>query len=123
MRYRRLDDDGDYTFGQGGANFLVDDPATVAQSVLTRLRLFEGEWFLDQFEGTPWLQQIVGKSPKAVYDLAIQTRVLETPGVTGIENYVSIIDGTTRSLRIAMNVQTIFSQEAVSVQTDLAALV
>jgi len=122
MRYRRLSDDYDFTFGQGGANYLANDPATVAQSVLTRLRLFEGEWFLDVTEGTPWLQQIVGKSPKAIYDLAIRTRVLETPGVTGIENYASIIDGATRALRVSMNVQTIFSQEAVQVQTDIGAL-
>jgi len=115
MRYRRLSAADDYTFGQGSANFLVDSPATVAQSILTRLRLWEGEWFLDTTEGTPWLQKILGAGHKAIYDLAITTRVLETRGVTGIENYESVLTPA-RRLQVSMNVVTEFSEEPINVE-------
>ena len=42
MRYRPLDANGDYTVG---IPFLVNSPACVGQAVLTRLKLFLGEWF------------------------------------------------------------------------------
>ena len=89
MRYRELSPTGDYLFGAGGQNFLVDSPEMVAQSVLTRLRLWSGEWFLDVTEGTPWMTQILGENTKSLYDLAIQSRVLQTQGVTGIKDYSS----------------------------------
>ena len=109
MRYRALSDTGDYTFGAGPANFLVDTPEAVAQSVLTRLRLWQGEWFLDVTVGTPWLQQILGTGKgKALRDLAIQTRVLQTTGVSGINTYESIVDPTTRKMSIKMTLTTIY---------------
>lgn len=106
MRYRALSPTGDYTFGAGKQNFLVNSPETVAQSVLTRLRLWQGEWFLDKTEGTPWLQQILGKGTKSLYDLAIQTRVLETNGVTGISTYSSSLKD--RNLTVSMTIDTQF---------------
>ncbi len=47
MRYRAWDANGDYTFGQGSKNFLVNSPQCVAQAVVSRLRLQLGEWFID----------------------------------------------------------------------------
>ncbi|MFW3086591.1 hypothetical protein ACN6UI_27150, partial [Klebsiella aerogenes] len=55
MRYRREDDDGDYTFGQGDDTWLVNSPEAVAQAIKTRFLLWYGEWFLDTTEGTPWI--------------------------------------------------------------------
>ncbi|MGE4978545.1 hypothetical protein AB8914_22915, partial [Yersinia enterocolitica] len=33
MRYRREDENGDYTFGQGDNTFLINSPEAVAQAV------------------------------------------------------------------------------------------
>ena len=115
-RYRALSEDYDYTFGAGVANFLVDTPAMVAQSVLTRLRLWRGEWFLDVTEGTPWMQEVLSadiKNTKSLYDLAIQNRVLQTAGVVSISNYSSSVplneDGTpSRKLSISMSIDTLY---------------
>lgn len=118
MRYRRLSATGDYTFGQGQANFLVDTPACVAQSVLTRLKLWSGEWFLDKTSGTPWLEQVLSANVKntvPLYDRAIQNRVLRTPGVTGIVAYSSNLDTVARSLSVTMTINTRFG--AAPVQT------
>jgi hypothetical protein len=110
-----LDANGDYSFGNGGANFLVNSAATVAQSVLTRLRLWTGEWFLDVTEGTPYMQKVLGSGTKALYDLAIQQRVLATNGVTGILKYASALAG--RNLSVAVTVSTQFGP--VDLQTVL----
>ena len=115
MRYRALTADGDYSFGQGGFNFLVNNPACVAQSVKTRLLLFTGEWFLDKTEGTPWATSVLGTGTKALYDRAIQDRVLDTAGVTSIDDYSSTLDPISRHLSIAMTISTAFGQASVDV--------
>jgi hypothetical protein len=61
MRYRREDDDGDYTFGQGDDTWLINSPEAVAQAIKTRFELWYGQWFLDTTEGTPWIQSVLGK--------------------------------------------------------------
>jgi len=113
MRYRALDANGDYSGGRGQGNFLINSPSCVAQSVLTRLRLWAGEWFLDTTEGTPWLQKVLGKSSKLVYDIAIRTRVLGTQGVSSIENYSSTLDTTKRKLSLSMTINTIYGQAQI----------
>ena len=56
MRYRKLDAAGDMTFGNGIGAFYVDIPEAPAQAVMTRLRMEQGEWFLDAKAGTISLQ-------------------------------------------------------------------
>jgi hypothetical protein len=100
MRVRAQDANSDFSFGRGAANFLVNSPAAVAQLVLTGLELLQGEWFLDKTAGMPWTQSVVGTGTKPLYDLAIQNQILNTQGVTGIENYSSSLDPVARKLTI-----------------------
>jgi hypothetical protein len=113
MRYRALSEDGDYTFGQSEANFLINSPAAVAQAVKTRLLLFTGEWFLDTTEGTPWAEKVLGTGTKAFYDRALQERTLDTDGVTAIEDYSSSLDPATRHLSVTMTISTAYGQASV----------
>lgn len=115
MRLRAQSASGDYTFGQSGANFLVNSRPMVAQSARTRLLLWEGEWFLDIRDGTPYMTSVLGHGTKALYDLAIQTRVLDTPGVTRIAAYSSVLDGIHRSLAVTMTLDTLFGAVPVTV--------
>lgn len=114
MRCRALSGSGDYTFGQSEKNFLVNSPALVGQSVRTRLLLWTGEWFLDKTEGTPWLQQVVGKNKNPTYDLVIQQRILETLGVKSIVSYSSSVS-TSRRLSVDVTILTIYGDELVEV--------
>ena len=65
MKYRKLTENGDYAFGRGGADMHADTPEAVGQAVLTRLRLFAGEWFVDLKEGTPYVPGVLGKHTNA----------------------------------------------------------
>jgi hypothetical protein len=110
MRVRAQDINGDYTFGSGSNNFLANSPEAVRQSVQTRLGLLQGEWFLDKTEGTPWMQEIIGKGTNKTYDLAIQTRILQTKGVKSIDQYQSSVDPVTRKLSVAALLDTIYGK-------------
>lgn len=113
MRYRKLDSNGDYTIGSG-ADFFIDDAEGIAQAILTRLRLYLGEWFLDTTAGTPWKTDILGKYTKDAYDAAIKNVVLGTTGVNGILEYSSSFDGNQRELTIEATVDTIYGQVKVA---------
>ncbi|TXH35312.1 MAG: hypothetical protein E6Q98_16095 [Rhodospirillaceae bacterium] len=113
MRYRIMDEAGDYTVGHGGQNFYVNSPDAVAQAVLTRLKLLTGEWFLDVTEGTPYSTEILGAHTQATYDTAIRNRILGTQGVQSILSYSSDLNASTRSLRVAATIDTIYGQAEV----------
>lgn len=108
MRYRALSSTGDYVFGRGPAEFLVDSPEAVAQAIQTRLRLETGEWFLDVSEGTPYQEQILGANRQTTYDVAIKSRILETPGVVALTSYSSYIKSDARAISVTATVQTIY---------------
>lgn len=110
MRYRKLSPSGDYIFGMG-ATFLVDSPATVAQAVLTRLRLYVGEWFLDKREGLA-LDAILGYGTQATRDREIQERILGTPGVRSLASYSSSVEG--RAFRVTATIDTIYGTTTIS---------
>lgn len=106
MKYRQLDNLGDYSIGA----FYTDIPQAVAQAVQTRLRLFAGEWFLDTTDGTPWRTEVLGKYTRETYDTVIQQRILSTPGVVGIATYASTFDGDRRALTVSATIDTVYGQ-------------
>ena len=112
MRQRALLPDGDYNFGLG-LPFLANSPGCVAQAIMTRLRLAEGEWFLDAREGTAYASQILGHGTQATRDLALRVRILETPGVRQIAEYLSFVDND-RAFVVAATVDTDFGQATIT---------
>lgn len=114
MRVRKLDVNGDYSFGHGEADFWINSPYGVAQKVETRLRLWQGEWFLDVTIGTPWLQKILGYGKSALRDIAIRTVILQTDGVTALNNYNSIAVPGTRNLIVSGSIFTQYSKTPIN---------
>lgn len=106
MRVRALSSTGDKTFGHSEANFLIKTPQAVAQVVMTRLKLWQGEWFLDVTEGTPYSTQILGTGTNATYDAAIQLIILQTIGVVSIKNYSSNLSN--RALSVSADIVTVY---------------
>lgn len=108
MKYRKLDADGDYQFGNG-AEFLKDTPLAVAQAIYTRLLLHTNEWFLDSTEGTPYAEQIEGFGTQATRDPAVQSRIIGTPGVQELLSYNSALSKE-REFTVNARVDTLFGQ-------------
>jgi hypothetical protein len=117
MRTRPLSVTGDFTIGQP---WYVNNTQAVAQSISTRLKLWLGEWFLDQSDGTPYLTEILGERYNKTPDAAIKRRILGTPGVTQLLSYSSSFSGSaTRILTVNATVQTLYSTTPVSVSIPL----
>lgn len=100
MRVRALDANGDMVFGAGAATFLIDSPQAVVQCVLTALKLFQGEWFLDTTAGVPWNTQVLGINPQSSYDNAIKNAIHAATGVSALTAYSSSLDKATRVLTV-----------------------
>lgn len=81
---------------------LVSDINAIAQEIGIALRLFLGEWFLDETEGTPWFQQILGKhrKPESLVGL-FAARVESCAGVNSVTSITLDYNGATRTLTVA----------------------
>lgn len=116
MQYRRLDENGDYSFGRGSQDF-VSGTLAVAQAIKTCLLLLEGEWWEDIQEGLPLFQNILGSSgsPESLngVDLLIQERIARTPGVKNITNYSRTFQD--REYSVTCTVETVYGDAAVEV--------
>jgi hypothetical protein len=119
MRYRKQDANGDFTFGHGSGDFFVNEAATVAQAIKTRLLLWLGEYFVDTTVGMPWQTQVLGYHPPDVYDAAIRATIQETPGFAKFINYNSSLNKVTRGLSVNSVVTTIYSGVPVTISLPL----
>jgi hypothetical protein len=72
--------------GNGQNNFISDLQA-VAQIIATRLRLFEGEWFLNLSDGLPLFQSILGSSGSQ-RNIEIITNIISA-NILGLSPYVT----------------------------------
>ncbi|HAS8353636.1 TPA: hypothetical protein I7721_21390 [Vibrio vulnificus] len=111
MRYRK-EVSGDYTFGLN--QFSENTPETVAMAVKSRLRLWLGEWFLDDREGTPHAQKGLGKNPAQGYALAVKERILNTPGVTKITAFGLDMNTSTRKVTITAAIDTLYGETSIT---------
>lgn len=104
--------DGDYVFGPAG-RFLADSPEAVAQAVLTRVRLYVGEWFLDKRVGLN-KDAILGYGTQQTRDAEVKSRILDTQGVLRITDYSSQVDATTRAFTVTCTVDTIYGRATIN---------
>lgn len=116
MSVRALDQDSDWSFGQGRNNYIVDKRA-LAQTIQTRTLSFLGDCFFDITAGIDWLNLLGGKDKTAI-DLAVSTALLNTPGVTGILALSSRIDNN-RKITVQYNVQSVYGNVADEFQYNV----
>lgn len=114
MKYRALTSDGDYQFGRSGI-FLTDNAGAVAQAIKTRLMLWTGEWFLDNREGTPYNEAILGYGTQGTRDAAIKSRILTTPGVRALTKYASSVTAD-RKMTVSATVETVYGTSSFTVR-------
>jgi hypothetical protein len=110
MRYRKLDENGDYSFGHGQADFWHDVPEAPAQAVRTRLSLWEGEWYLDDREGMGWRTRVLGERTAGRRDAAIRRHILGTQGVRSILAYSSALVRDSRSFTVNTEIDTVYGR-------------
>lgn len=113
MIYRKLDENGDFTFGLGSGNFLKDSEA-VGQAIKTRLGLLLAEWWEDIEDGFPLFQAVLGKPSSNSYIFAANSAILErvarTDGVAKLNEYNFDWDSNARKISYTISVTTDYSE-------------
>lgn len=110
MRVRRLDNQHDWTFGNGFSSYASQSEA-IAQCVQTRLWSFMGDWFLDLDHGLPWLEQMGRGVNLSEWEMRIKRHVLQTEGVSAITDYQADFDPENRKFTVTLAYRDIYGNE------------
>lgn len=81
----------------------------IKQLIAIAIRLYLAEWFLDQDEGMPWFQEILGeKYDEGLLRKRLAERILGVPGVNTITSLVVAFDPSTRAVSVTYDVLSVF---------------
>lgn len=117
MRVRKLSPSGDFTFGQSALNYWYNVPDAVGQVVQTTLELWLGEFFLNLNAGTPYPEGVLGFKSQAEADNTITSTITGVQGVTGVQNFKSTFDPSTRKYQVTGGtINTIYGQTELQMQ-------
>lgn len=108
MSTRKLDSSGDWTFGQGKANYIRRNEE-IKQNVVTRIKSFKFDWFLDTQANIDWFNILSQKSNQNTILREVERVVLNTDGVTEITR-LEITNLVKRDATILIEFTTIYSQ-------------
>lgn len=72
------------------------------------------EWYLDQEEGTPYREEVLGKGTEASSLRAIQERILETPGVIRLKSFDANQDPETRHATFTVEIETEYGEVTIN---------
>jgi hypothetical protein len=109
MRVAGLTASGDWRFGKGKAIYLRRSDA-IRQNVVTRLRSFTDDWFLDTVAGLPWFELLGNRETERRILREVERTVLATEGVRAIERLRLIGPGRNREAVIEIDVVDIFDE-------------
>lgn len=109
MIVRALDSNGDWTFGQGLNNYLLNN-AAVAQNIGTNLLQVLGDCFFATDQGIDWFNFLSSKNQLAL-QLAVQTTILNTPGVTGLVSSSLSLNRQLRNVTMNYTVSTVYTSQ------------
>lgn len=111
MSVRALDSNGDWTFGQGRANYKTKSNE-IAQNVVTRLRSFKNNWFLDTDANIDWFSILGNYNNEQTIRREIERVTIETDGVKSIEKIEILVDSS-RKATISLEYTDIFEESFV----------
>ncbi len=98
------DDNGDLALVKNQMH-LTDGKTELKQRLRSRLRVFQGEWFLDVGAGTPYYQEILGKHKNTrQVEASIKSIVSNTDGVIDLLEFSFNVDKATRTARVDFKV-------------------
>ena len=105
MTFRALDNNHDWTFGAGTANY-VSANDEIALNLKTRLLSFWNNCFFDLEAGIDWFGLLEYNQQENLQD-AINAVIIETEGITAI-NDIQVVMRSGRNVNITYDVKTIY---------------
>jgi len=110
MRVSRLTSDNDWTFGKGKANHALNSEA-IRQNVVTRLKSFANDWFLDISANIDWFNILGNKNNEQIIRSEVARIVLATDGVATLDKYELIV--AEREANIVIEFTDIFEESNI----------
>lgn len=107
MIFRNLDENHDWTFGQGRANYIANNPA-IGLNINTRLYSWVNDCFFDMTAGIDWYNRLGSKNQRDLLEIDLRRVILQSFGVTGLVSFSTSL--TDRQFRADYVVNTIFSE-------------
>ncbi len=123
MKYRRLNEEGDYSFGQGGLEYLEGLPA-VMQAIRTKLLLLKSEWWEELEDGLPLFQKILlqrgTEEGLRIVELTVRDRIMDTPHVLDVISYESEYERDSRKYMATITVSTDYGTAATIYELEVS---
>jgi hypothetical protein len=111
MKFRGLDVNGDWMFGQGLGSYAQGQDA-LALDIAARIRSWKGGCFFAPNDGVDY-KNLLEKGQLKNLELALQNCIMQTPGVVKILSFAFTFSAGTRSLSMNATIQTIYSKEFI----------
>lgn len=116
MKVRAVDKNHDWTFGNGLANYKQKSEA-IKQCILTTLKSFKYNYFLNQDHGVNWFAYLTKNPDVEAMRQDIKARVFEVEGIASIDALDMQYDTVTRKVYIQLKYTDIYNVEN-TVNTD-----
>ena len=109
MTVSALDSNGDWTFGNGRANYLVTSQR-VRQNVKTRILSFRNDWLYDTEAEIDWFNILGNRSNEQTILREVERVALATDGVKTIEQLSVVVDRANRQAEIVLSYTDIYDE-------------
>lgn len=116
MRVRRLDKNGDWTFGQSQINY-VSQKQAIELDIKMKLREWWQDCFFNRTKGIPWSIRLGYPNQKEQTDTDIKTVILSVPGVFNITDFENVV--TERRYRCTCKVYHQYSENYSTITFDI----
>lgn len=110
MRVSGLSKEGDWRLGRGKALYLTES-AAVAQKVVTRLRSFKRDWFLDSEAGIDWILLLGTRGTENTILREVERVIISTNGVLELTSLSMDVNNSERSATIFATYKDIYGIE------------
>lgn len=105
--------DGDFILTESESESLT-------QRLTIKLLTFQGEWYLNNSEGIPYYQSILGKNrAKETIDNIFKDAIIEEPEVVSLVSFRSSIDNARRVYKLNFTVESTNQEELVVIDIEI----
>lgn len=109
MKVSGLDENNDWRFGRGKAVY-ISNAECVRQNVVTRIKSFRSDFFLDTDACIDWIDLMGRKGTREEILRNVERVTLATEGVTSISQLEIDVKTSTRKATIMLSFGTIFDE-------------
>ena len=102
MKFRNLDSNDDWCFGQGKSSYVSGDIA-IGLNIKTRILSWVGDCFFAMTAGIDWLNRLGAKNQRGILEMDLRRIILQSYGVVGLSSFNTVLNGRALTANYAVN--------------------